>query len=573
VDLQCLTMRYSQLFGKTRREDPHEIRWPSYSLLYKGGFVRQMGQGLFSILPLGMRVIKNLETIIAEEMTKLGGQEMYATLVTPADIWRKSGRYDWMGGELIRFQDRQGHELVLSPTHEEAFVELVRSSLDSYRDLPILLYQFQIKFRDEEKARFGLARTKEIYMYDGYSFHRSYNELNNFFPRMFAAFSSIFDRCYIPTRAAEAAVGFIGGEKSYEFLMPSERGAHEIIVCEQCRYCASRDIAVGGKDYLAGEQKEIKKVATPDCASLDDLAPFLEIPRRHLAKTMVYTTPQGLVMAVVRGDYEVAEEKLANYLGCPLLKKAGDELVREAGLVPGYLSPVGQDERFRVVVDDSVARSANLVMGANEEGYHLLNVNFGRDFTSRDVADISLTHQEKTCLLCGGRLRSIKAIELGHIFKLGEYYSKSMNLQFQEERGRTAYPHMGCYGIGLGRLMDAVVQANHDEDGIIWPPHIAPYKAFLMSIGKSLGVKKEAGLLHQEMGDAVLYDDRAESVGVKFKDADLLGLPVRVVVSAKHLGEGKVELRERRTGKISLVGKSRVFDAVKEMTRETCRDM
>jgi prolyl-tRNA synthetase len=561
-------MRYSNLFGKTRREDPREIRWPSYSLLYKGGFVRQMGQGLFSILPLGMRVIRNLEAVITEEMDKLGGQEMYASLVTPADIWRKSGRYDWMGGELIRFQDRHGRELVLSPTHEEAFVELVRSSLSSYRDLPILLYQFQIKFRDEEKARFGLVRTKEIYMYDGYSFHRSYNELNNFFPRMFAAFSRIFDRCYINTRTAEAAVGFIGGEKSYEFLMPSKRGAHEIIVCEQCRYCASRDIAVGGKEYLEGEQQEMVKVATPGCTGIDDLAAFLELPHQRLAKTVVYSTPRGLVMAVARGDYEVAEEKLAKFLGCPLLKKAGDEELLEAGLIPGYLSPVGRDEQLRVVVDDSVARSANLVLGANEEGYHLLNANFGRDYVSQEVTDISLTRQEKTCLLCGGRLAAIKAIEVGHIFKLGDYYSRSMNLQFQEERGNMAFPHMGCYGIGLGRLMDAVVQANHDEEGIIWPPHISPYKAFLMSIGKSLAVKKEAKLLHEELGDAVLYDDRPESPGVKFKDADLLGFPVRVVVSAKHLSEGRVELRERRSGKISLVSKSRVPEAVADMTRE-----
>jgi prolyl-tRNA synthetase len=561
-------MRYSKLFGKTRREDPHEVRWPSYSLLYKGGFVRQMGQGLFSILPLGMRVIKNLEAIISEEMDKLGGQEMYASLITPADIWRKSGRYDWMGGELIRFQDRHRRELVISPTHEEAYVELVRSSLSSYRDLPILLYQFQIKFRDEEKARFGLARTKEIYMYDGYSFHRSHNELNNFFPRMFAAFSRIFDRCYIQTRAAEAAVGFIGGEKSYEFLMPSRRGAHEIIVCEQCRYCASRDIAVGGKEYLSGEPLALEKAATPGCTGMDDLARFLELPLTRLAKTLVYSTPAGLVMAVVRGDYEVAEEKLAKYLGCPLLRKAADEALLEAGLIPGYLSPVGQDERFRIVVDDSVARSSNLVLGANEEGYHYLNANFGRDFSSREVADISLTRQEKTCLLCGGRLSAIKAIELGHIFKLGDYYSRSMNLQFQEERGKPAFPHMGCYGIGLGRLMDAVVQANHDQEGIVWPPHIAPYKAFLMSIGKSLGVKKAAELLHEELGDAALYDDRDESPGVKFKDADLLGLPVRLVVSGKHLGEGRIELRERRSGKITLVDKNRVLDAVKDMTRE-----
>ncbi len=556
-------MRYSKLLGKTHREIPHESPSESYSLLHRGGFVRQLGHGLFSFLPLGMRVIKNLQALIIEEIDKLGGQEIYAPVITPADIWRKSGRYDWDNKEMIRFHDRHGRELVISPTHEEAFVEIIRSSLASYRDLPILLYIFQEKFRDEERTKGGLIRSKEFYMYDAYSFHRSYIDLNNFFPKMFAAYSKIFKRCGIKTKAAEAGVGFIGGEKSYEFLMPSKDGDQVIITCEHCGYCANRDIAVGGKEHLTGQPLAMEKVKTPECTTMEELSRHLEIPRQRLAKTLVYSTPQGLVMAVVRGDYELGEEKLSKHLQVPVCRLATNEELYAAGLVPGYLSPFNTDKSLRIVVDDTVADSPNLVFGANEEGFHLLNVNYGRDYESSDVADISLTEEEKNCLQCGGTLKETKAIEVGHIFKLGDYYSRNMNLVFQEDRGTSTYPHMGCYGIGLGRLMDSIVQANHDENGIIWPSSVAPFKIFLMSVGKSLGVKRVVEKLYEELEHDTLYDDRDESPGVKFKDADLLGIPVRIVVSGKHLGEGLVELRERKSGKITLVHTERVLEEVR----------
>ena len=554
-------MRYTRVLGKTLRDVPQSIRMASYALLHRGGFIRQMAQGLFSFLPLGMRVLQNIQRIIAEEMDALGGQEIYVPVVTPSDIWRRSGRLDWIS-ELVPFQDRHGRELVLSPTHEEAFVELVRVALSSYREMPLFLYQFQIKFRDEERPKDGLVRTKEIYMHDAYSFHRSYQDLNNFFPKTFTAYKKVFDRCGIETFAGEAGVGYIGGEKSYEFLMPTDSADHAIILCDKCQYCASKEVAVGGKQYIREEEKTLEKVHTPECRTIDDLSEFLQLPKERMAKSLVYNTPQGLVMAVVRGDYELGLEKLSGYLKYPAYRPASDEELGSVGLVPGYLSPIGVDQQVRIVVDDAVAKSNNLVFGANVEDYHLVNGNFGRDFGSPDVTDISLTREEKICLQCGGTLREIQALEVGHIFKLGDYYTRTMNLTYQNERGGSTYPHMGCYGVGLGRLMDAVVRSNHDERGILWPPALAPFRVYLMSVGKSFTVKKAVEDLHQELGDQALFDDRGDSPGVKFMDADLIGIPLRIVVAAKHLSEGKVEIKERRSGKISLVALDQVSRAV-----------
>jgi len=557
-------MRYSGLLGKTLREEPHGIRSPSYALLLKGGYIRQLGQGLFAFLPLGLRVLRNLQRIITEEMQALGGQEIYAPVVTPAEIWRRSGRRDWIR-ELIRFQDRGGRELVLSPTHEEAFVEVVRATLSSYRDLPQLLYQFQIKFRDEERTKDGLSRTKEIYMHDGYSFHRSYHELNNFFPKLFKAFRRIFERCGIQTFAAEAGVGYIGGEKSFEFLMPAAGGDHALIRCGKCQYAASKEVAIGGKEYLRGEMLPLEKVATPGCGTIEALAQFLDLPRSRLAKSLLYLTPRGPVLAVVRADFEVAPEKISAFLKVPVYGLAGDRELAEAGLTAGSLSPIGLPPGLRLVVDDAVARSANLVYGANQAGFHYRNGNFGRDFESPDVADISLTRGQRICLQCGGTLEEIQAVEVGHIFKLGDYYTRAMNLAFQDDHGRAAYPQMGCWGIGLGRLMDAVAWANRDERGLAWPEALAPFRAYLMSIGQSLAVKKAAEELAAELGEEVLFDDREDSPGVKFKDADLLGIPLRLVVSTKHLAEGLVEVQERRTGRVSLLPAAQAVRAVQDL--------
>jgi len=556
--LEWQRMRYSRLFGKTVRDAPQAVRSEAHSLLHRAGFVRQLGPGLVACLPLGMRVLQNIRRVIAEEMSALGGQEIYAPMVTPAEIWRRSGRLGRIG-ELSSFEDRQGRALVLSPTPEEGFREVVRSALGGHREMPLLLYQFQIKFRDEEHPRDGLARTREIYMHDAYSFHRSYQDLNNFFPRTHQAYKRVFDRCGIRTYAGQAGVGYIGGERSYEFLMPAEGADHAVVLCDGCGYCASKEVAVGSKRCLPEEPKPLRRLHTPGCSSIAELSEQLGLPRERLAKTLVLRSPEGLVMAVVRGDCELAVEKLASWMRTPVFGLAADEELRAVGLVPGFLSPIGLPPgQTRVVVDDAVARSGNLVFGANSADQHLANGNCSRACTRAEVADICLVQAGARCLQGGGALREIQALEVGHIFKLGDVYSRAMNLSLQDERGATVHPHMGCYGVGLGRLMHAVVLAHHDAQGIVWPAELAPFRLHLMSVGRSLSVRKAVEQLHEELGEQVLYDDREEYPGVKFADADLIGAPFRVIVSAKLLAEGKVELKERASGEVRHIPLQRV---------------
>jgi len=543
-------MQYSRLLGKTLRESPQEIKTKNHALLFKGGYIRPLGQGLFSFLPLGLRVLENLKTIIKEEMDKLGGQEVQVPVVNPSEIWKKTGRLELIGKDIIRFKDRTGRSLVLSPTHEEAMVSLSHLSLNSYRDLPVLLYQFQIKFRDEEKVRGGLIRTREFTMYDAYSFHRSACDLNNFFPRMFTAFKRIFERCGVDVFVAEAGVGYIGGEKAYEFLMEADFGDDIIVRCDNCGYQANREVAVGIKDHPLATPLPMAQVKTPDCTTIEKLSAFLDLPKSRLTKSIVYKTQNGFVMAVIRGDYEVNKEKLSRFIKTPVIRLATEEEIRANDLLPGYLSPIGMNSKMDVVLDDTVANSPNLVFGANEKGAHFLNVNFGRDFETEAIGDITLIRVEHNrCIQCGGKLREVNAVELGTAIKLGEYYSRAMELSFLDDKDRHVYPSMGTYGIGMGRLMASIVEANSDRRGIIWPSGIAPYRAFLMGIGKSLAVKQVLEAIHNEHPDQILYDDRNESPGVKFKDADLIGIPLRIVVSGRLIKEGKVEFRDMKSGK------------------------
>ncbi len=545
-------MYYSKVLGKTLRETPHGVTCKSHGLLLRGGYVRQLSQGLFSFLPMGVRVLDKIKRIIREEMEALGGQEVIVPLINPAEIWKKSGRYNWIHREMIRFRDRHGHELVISPTHEEAMIELVKRSLSSYKELPLLLYEFQAKFRDEERPRGGLLRSKEFIMKDGYSFHRSFYELNNFFPKMFAAYSNIFRACRVPVVSAEAGVGFIGGEKAYEFLMPSDIGDDVVIKCTSCAYLANRNIARGGKVYIEEEPKELKKIYTPGCKTMESLAEFLKVPRSRLAKSVVYSTGVGLVMAVVRGDYEISEEKLSRVIGSSVLGLADDNELRQRGFSPGYLSPIGLggDGEIRIIVDELVKGSANLVYGANEHDHHYLNGNWGRDYMTDEVYDISITREEDQCLQCGGTLKEFRAVELGHIFKLGNAYSRALNLVYQNENGKKEYPYMGCYGIGLGRLIFSIVEYNSDERGIVWPVNVAPFRVYLMSIGKSRSVRQVTKELYETLGEETIFDDREESPGVKFKDSEILGIPFRVVVSSRNIEKGIVEVTSRRTGEV-----------------------
>lgn len=564
-------MRYTQLFGKTLRNVHQRIKSEGFALLIRGGFVRFFGNGLFSYLPLGMRVVENIRRIIREELDELGGQEVRVPLVSPKEMWDKSGRSRLIGRDMIHFQDRSSRNLVLSPSHEEVFVEMVRISLRSYRDLPVFLYQFQEKFRDEERPRYGLIRGKEFLMKDGYSFHRSSSDLNNFFPKVFAAYERIFRRCGLDVKASESGVGYMGGTKAYEFLVPCDIGEDVMVECPNCGYRANRNVAMGLKQFDSSEPRELEEVSTPDCTTMEEVAAFLKISKKDLAKTMIFKTLNGLVMAVVRGDYEVSREKLSRYIGEPVLDIADSKELDRMGYVPGYLSPLGIKPDMPVVVDSTVANSANLVVGGNRDGVHLMNANFGRDFEYPDVTDIALIRSENRCLQCGGALQEVKTLELGNIFKLEDFYSRSMELFFQEENGEKVFPYMGSYGIGIDRLIGALAEKFHDRRGILWPPEVAPFRFFLMGIGKSRSVREKVESLYEQMKEDTLLDDRKESPGVKFQDAELMGIPYRIVISSKRNEENTVEFWDRRTRRSCIVKMEDVEKKVRQLRGENNR--
>ncbi|MFP4484308.1 MAG: proline--tRNA ligase [Spirochaetaceae bacterium] len=566
-------MRYSRLLAHTLRTSPHGVRSVSYQLLVRGGFIRSLGTGLFSFLPLGNRVLRNIKRIISSEMEALGGQEVMAPLVNPRELWERTGRTEALQQDLVRFRDRTGKALVLAPTHEEAMVELVRNCLNSYRNLPMLVYQYQVKFRDEEKVRCGLMRTKEFVMKDGYSFHRTFADLNNFFPRMFQAYLRIFNRCNVSVIPAEAGVGYMGGDRSFEFLMESQCGDDMLTICDNCGYHANADVAVGRREIRQQAPLPLERTETPDCRTMRRLSRYLERPLSELAKPMIYRTGSSLVMVVVRADHEVSTEKLQRVLGEPVKGLASLEAVEDLGLIPGYLSPIGiEGLDARVVVDEVAADSPNLVYGANEPGYHFLNGNFGRDYDADLVADVARIPEGSMCVHCGHELSQRRSTELGHIFRLGDFYSRSMDLFFRGERSEKVYPYMGSYGIGLGRLIAGVVEQNHDEKGIIWPSELAPYTGFLMAIGRSPTVRRITENLYDELGNLVLFDDRHESIGTKLKDADLIGLPLRIVVSNQTIQDGAVEITLRRGGEERRIPLDQLPAVLEELRKEATYD-
>ncbi|MFW5695769.1 MAG: proline--tRNA ligase, partial [Alkalispirochaeta sp.] len=512
---------------------------------------RPVSQGLFSMTPLGMRVMRNLKRIIHQEMHVLGGQEVLTPVVNPREIWAQSGRDSLIEKDMIRFSDRGGRDLVLAPTHEEAMVEMVRYGLRSYRDLPVFLYQFQTKFRDEERPRCGTVRAREFVMHDAYSFHRSFTDLNNFFPKVFASYTRIFQRCNVPVIAAQAGVGYMGGERSYEFLMPSQCGDDYLVRCTQCDYSANEHVAIGVKDHHQEPPLPFERVEVPEAHSLNSAAGALTVPRERLLKAMVFRSGDSLVMAVVRGDHEVSEEKLAVVIGRPIHGRATAAQLTAHGLAGPWVSPLHIPDAARtrgmeVAIDDGAADSSNLFAALNERGVVARNANFGRDFAADRVADIISVPEGAVCIHCNtGTLQRMRVMELGNIFRLGDVYTRAMNLRVRDEGSGSVYPHMGSYGIGMGRLMAAIVDANRDDRGIIWPMEIAPFTVFLMAIGKSLSVRDMVDRVYESLGSDVLLDDRHESISHKLKDADLLGIPVRVVVSRESVDTGMVEVALR----------------------------
>lgn len=466
--------------------------------------------------------------------------------------------------------------MVLAPTHEEAMVELVKSVVTSYRQLPVFLFQFQSKYRNEARPRGGLLRTREFVMKDGYSFHRSRTELNNFFPKAFAAYERIFAACRVPIITAEAAVGMMLGDRSFEFLMPTDAGDDKVIRCESCGYAANHEVAVGNRHHIDEIPASIDTVESQGAVTMAEVARALGRGRDRLAKTMIYSTGSSVVLAVVRGDQEVSLEKLARTVNSSSIHLADREELAFFGLDPRAIGPIDLpkdvfelDIAIRIVVDELAAATPNLVVASNEPGIHFVNVNFGRDFESDVVGDIARVLPGATCKNCGSELVEQKVIELGNIFKLGEYYSRKMRLTLSDSRGRRFYPSVGAYGIGIGRLIGAIAEANHDRKGLDWPIEIAPYTSFLMGIGRSAKVAAVLDALHEDLGGDVLYDDRRESISTKFGDADLIGIPFRIIISPRTLEQGQAEVLKRGSTSIRRVALTNIRAVVSELTGGT----
>jgi prolyl-tRNA synthetase len=560
-------LRLSKLFGNTLREVPAEAQMASHRLLLRAGMIRQVATGIYSYLPLGWRVLRKIEDILREEMNAIGGQEMRMPSAQPAELWQETGRYSEAGPVLARFRDRAQRELVLAITHEEVVTYLARREIRSYRQLPFMVYQMQTKFRDEPRSRGGLIRAREFTMKDGYSFHAHQDDLDAYYPRVYQAYQNIFRRCGAETVAVEADPGLMGGSTSHEFMSLNNAGEDTLILCDGCGYAANAESAVANRERGTTESDHpVEEVATPGVTTIEDLASYLDVTPEQTLKAIFYIAQGELVFVVIRGDLEVNESKLINLLQVTELRLAEQEEVENAGIVAGYASPVRQPRKVRIVADESIGWGSNFVAGANKTGCHLRNVNYPRDFQVDLLADIATVRDGDRCMQCGGLLRATRGIEMGHIFKLGTKYSELMEATFLDSEGQSQPLVMGCYGIGTGRLMAAVVEQCHDDDGIVWPTSIAPYHIHLIALGDKPEIADAATSLYSDLscrGFELLYDDRDERAGVKFHDADLIGIPVRITVSTRSLSAGGVEVKSRSAPTGDVVSPDEVEDRVR----------
>jgi len=546
-------MRMSQLFGHTLREVPSDAEIASHQLLLRAGFMVQLGAGIFNTLHLGKRTQSKIEKILREEMDAIGGQEISMPVVQPAEVWKQTGRYYQIGAEMSRFKDRKDSDMVLAMTHEEATAFLTRALVQSYKHLPRLVYHIQTKWRDDPRPRAGLIRVREFLMKDSYSLDTDYEGLDRQYRAHYQAYFNIFHRCGLPVVAVKSDTGMMGGKLAHEFMYLAPIGEDTLIYCDGCGYIANRQIASFRKTQAAAEEpRPLEKIPTPGTKTIRDLAVLLNIPEAKTAKAvfMVATISEAdqdrdvLVFAVVRGDMDVNETKLSNAVKAKDLRPARDEEIRAIGAEPGYASPFGLKGAL-IVVDDSIVNSPNLVAGANEEGFHLGNVNYGRDFSADIVTDIAVAEEGYICPDCGEALRASRGVEVGNIFKLGTRYSDALGCVYTDADGKERPVIMGSYGIGVGRLIACAAEQHHDEYGLSWPISIAPYQVHLVSI---FGNDADADAVYERLtaaGIEVLYDDRNERPGVKFNDADLIGIPLRVTVSQRSLEAGGVEFKRR----------------------------
>ncbi len=549
-------MRLSKLVGRRIKEDPKDAKTVSHKFLVRGGYVRAVSAGIYSLLPAGKRVIEKIEAIIRDEMNKIDGQEVLMPVVLPAELWEESGRYGSVGAELLRFRDRNNKPMILGMTHEEAVVHLARTELTSYKQLPAMLYQIQTKYRDEARPRAGLIRVREFTMKDAYSFHTDQADLEKYYKRCHEAYERIFRRLGMKNvLSIEANSGMMGGAVSHEFMALCDCGEDTIFYSPDRRYRANREVAKAAwKFEKPSETLALEKVHTPNCKTIEEVADFLKVKAENTGKVVFYQNAitGELICALIRGDFEVNESKLANAAQAPELKFADDESIRNAGCVPGFASIIGIDpKKMKMIVDRSAAESGNLVVGANEADYHYINFNYERDCdtSASIVTDIATVREGDPCPLTGEPLKMERGIEVGNIFQLGTKYSKPMGCNYLDVNGKSNPMIMGCYGIGVGRAMASVIEQSCDEYGPIWPISIAPWQVEIVAIGyDKADVKAAADKLYDDLrasGVEVLFDDRGEKPGFMFSDADLLGIPFRVVVSPKTLAENCAEFRRR----------------------------
>jgi prolyl-tRNA synthetase len=545
-------MRTSQLLLPTLREDPGEAEIVSHRLMLRAGLIRKVAAGIYTYLPLGLRVIRKVERIVREEMNRAGAQEVLMPIVSPAELWKETGRWDYYGKEMFRLKDRHERDFCLGPTHEEVITDLFRREVRSYRQLPLNFYQIQTKFRDEIRPRFGLMRGREFIMKDAYSFDKDEAGARVSYQKMYDAYHRVFSRCGLNFRAVEADTGLIGGTSSHEFMVLADTGEETIVYSDGGSYAANVERAeVLAPDFDAKEEiRPMRSVSTPGCRTVEEVTKFLKVDASQLVKTLLYTTGSETVAVLIRGDHDANEIKLKRLLGVTDLELAGPAIVEKVTGAPvGFAGPVGLN--LRIVADHAVKTATNAVVGGNRLDTHLVDVNCPRDFQVGQFADLRNARAGDISPRKDGVLKTAKGIEVGHVFMLGTKYSVAMNASFLDPNGKECPAVMGCYGIGVGRTAAAAIEQNHDEKGIVWPFPIAPFHVHLISLGHSVGVTEAVSTLYaglEASGLEVLWDDRDERAGVKFNDADLIGAPYQVIVGDKGLAEGLVEVKTRKTG-------------------------
>ena len=562
-------MRYSELFLPTVREIPADAEIVSHQLMIRAGMIRKLTSGIYTYLPLGYRVIQKLEKIVREEMNRAGAQEVYMPMVQPRELWEESGRWNHYGKELLRFKDRNERDCCLGPTHEEVITDLVRNEIKTYRQLPKNIYQIQTKYRDEIRPRFGVMRCREFGMKDAYSFDVDQAGVDISYKKMFDAYTKIFQRCGLRFRAVEADTGSIGGSFSHEFMVMADTGEDALVFCGTCNYAANlekAEIAMPERRQVSEKEfQPLENVHTPDMKSIEEVTSFLNVLPKDVVKTMIYNADGVPVAVLVSGDADVNEIKVKNYLNCDILEMADDTMIYEVTGAPrGFAGAVGI--KARIIADYSLVNMINFVMGANKEDYHVKNVNIGRDVSVDSFADLRIAKDTDVCPRCSRDLRFARGIEVGHVFKLGTKYSKAMKATYLDKNGKEQYMVMGCYGIGIGRTVAASIEQNHDAHGIIWPMTIAPYQVIITPVNvNDESIRNISENLYEtllEKGVDVIIDDRDERAGVKFNDADLIGIPLRVTIGKKALSEGKIEVKIRKSGEVKTLETDEAVDFI-----------